>query len=135
MKSKHRMLLIVDGFVNLILGVLLLLFPFGLAAYLGVPQVESAFYPMILGGVILGIGIALLIEAFGFPYQIRGLGLGGAIAINFCGAGVLVGWLLASPLDIPARGYIFLWSLAIIVWAIGGVELLTGSWKYGKFDS
>ncbi len=135
MKASHRVLLIIDGVVNLVLGCLLLMFPFGLASYLGVPQAQSSFYPMLLGGVILGIGIALLLEVYGNRYPIRGLGLAGAIAINFCGAGVLIGWLLASPLNIPTRGYVVLWSIAVIVLGIGAVELLTGSWKQGKFDS
>jgi hypothetical protein len=135
MKTKHRALLIIDGIVNLFLGFLLLAYPFGLASYLGVPQAESSFYPMLLGGVILGIGIALLLEAYGKRYQLRGLGLAGAIAINFCGAGVLIGWLVAGPLDIPTRGYVVLGSIAVLVFVIGAVELLTGSWKYDRFNS
>jgi hypothetical protein len=42
------------------------------------------FYPNALGGVLSGIGIALLIEAFREPNGLVGLGLGGAIAINLC---------------------------------------------------
>ena len=60
MSPKHKAFLLIDGIVNLVLGVLLLLFPFGIAEILGVPQPEINFYPTILGGVIFGIGIALL---------------------------------------------------------------------------
>jgi uncharacterized membrane protein HdeD (DUF308 family) len=134
MRTKHKRLLIIDGFVNLVLGVLLLLYPTGIASYLGVPQTESSFYPTILGGVIFGIGIALMLEAFGAQASIRGLGLAGAIAINFCGAGVLTVWLTTTPLNIPTRGYIVLWGIAGVVLVIGAVELLTGSWKYSIFD-
>ena len=129
MKKKQKILLIIDGIVNLVLGILLLLFPFGIAELLGVPESHINFYPTILGAVIFGIGIALLIEAYGAQRGMRGLGLGGAIAINMCGATALVGWLVVSPLGIPMRGYIILWTIAIIVLLIGLVELLTKSWK------
>lgn len=79
MKPKHKTFLLIDGIVNLILGILLLLFPFGAAEILGVTQPETNFYPTILGGVIFGIGIALLLEAYGQPRGIRGLGLAGAM--------------------------------------------------------
>ena len=123
MKSRSKILLLIDGIVNLLLGMLLLLFPFGMAQILGVPQSNSNFYPTILGAVLLGIGISLLLEAFGKPQGIHGLGLAGAISINFCGAGVLTLWLIFVPFDLPLRGYITLWSIAIVVLALGGIEL------------
>ncbi|NNL76349.1 MAG: hypothetical protein HKO68_08445, partial [Desulfobacterales bacterium] len=91
---------------------------------------NTNFYPVILGAVLFGIGIALLIERYGAHKDIRGLGLGGAIAINLCGAGVLLTWLLVSPLDIPLRGYIILWSIAIIVLIVGLAELIAKTWRY-----
>jgi hypothetical protein len=129
-QKKHQILLTVDGIVNLIIGAFLLLFPFGMAQVLGVPISSVNFYPTILGGVIFGIGIALLIERYGFKKKIRGLGLGGAIAINFCGAMILLLWLLIYPLDIPVRGYMILWLIAIIVFLVGFIELIVKSWKY-----
>ena len=130
MKPKHKTFLLIDGTVNLILGILLLLFPFGIAEILGVPQPEINFYPTILGGVIFGIGIALLLEAFGQPRGIRGLGLAGAIAINFCGAGTLALWLFFKPLHLPLHGLIILWIVAIIVLGIGILEVLAKTWRY-----
>ena len=129
MKKKQKTLLIIDGIVNLILGFLLLLFPFGIAELLGVPVPDRNFYPTILGAVIFGIGIALLIQVYGASRGVRGLGLGGAIAINMCGATALLVWLLVTPLGIPTRGYIILWGIALIVFLIGFVELFTRSWK------
>ncbi|MGD8845825.1 MAG: hypothetical protein PVI54_09960 [Desulfobacteraceae bacterium] len=129
MRETTRKLLLIDGIVNLLLGLLLLLFPIGMAPILGVPISESNFYPTILGAVLFGIGIALLIDAYGQPHGIHGLGIAGAIAINFCGAGVLIVWLLFTPLNLPLRGYIVLWMIAIIVTAIGSIELAIMSWK------
>ena len=130
MDNKQKNLLLIDGIANLVIGVLLLLFPLGVAEFLGVPQPESHFYPTILGGVILGIGIALLIERYGFEAGLRGLGLGGAIAINICGSLVLLGWLIIAPPSIPLRGLILLWIIGLLVLGIGLVELATKSWRY-----
>ncbi|MGD8262931.1 MAG: hypothetical protein PVF14_18400 [Desulfobacterales bacterium] len=132
MKVKCNALLLIDGIVNLILGIVLLLFPFGIAQLLGVPLPSFNFYPTILGAVILGIGIALLIEVFGASRDIRGLGLAGAIAINFCGAGILILWLIFAPLNLPLRGYYVLWTIAIGVLAIGFIELISNAWKHQK---
>ena len=48
-----------DAAINLLLGILLLAFRSELADFLGVPPTEQTFYPTILGGVLLGIGVAL----------------------------------------------------------------------------
>ena len=124
------MLLLIDGIVNLLLGMLLLLFPFGMAQVFGVPQANSNFYPTILGAVIFGIGISLLLEVYGKAQGIHGLGLPGAIIINFCGAGVLTMWLIIVPFNLPLRGYIILWTIAIVVLALGLIELLGKSSVY-----
>jgi len=130
MRSKHKTLLVIDAIINLVLGLLLLLFPAGVVELLGLPYTNTNFYPGILGGVLFGIGIALLIERYGAIKNIRGLGLGGAIAINLFGASVLLLWLLVAPFDIPLRGNIILWSIAIIVLIVGFVEIIAKSWRY-----
>ena len=127
MRPVDKRLLVIDAIVNLALGVLLLLFPAGIVNLLGLPVTNTDFYAGILGAVLFGIGIALLIERYGEPRNLRGLGLEGAIAINFCGAGVLLLWLLLVPFDIPLRGKLILWSIAVGVIAIGVVELFTRS--------
>lgn len=129
MKRRNKAFLLIDGIVNLVLGILLLLFPLGIAEILGVPQAASNFYPTILGGVIFGIGIALLLEAYGEKRGVRGLGLGGAIAINFCGAGMLTWWLIYKPLNIPLHGLIILWVVAIVVLGLGMLEVLAKTWR------
>jgi len=125
MQTVDKRLLEIDAAVNLALGILLLLFPAGIVNLLGLPPTDTHFYTGILGAVLFGIGIALLIERYGEAKRIRGLGLEGAIAINFCGAGVLFLWLLLVPFDIPLRGKLILWSIAIGVIAIGVIELFT----------
>jgi len=79
MKSKYKILLIIDCIVNLLLGVFLLLFPIGIIDFFGLPKTNTNFYPSILGAVIFGIGLALFSELAGYAKRFRGLGLGGAI--------------------------------------------------------
>ena len=129
MKRKQTILLSIDGMINVLLGILLILFPFGIAELIGFPIPSTNFYPTILGGVIFGIGIALYIERYGHKRGIRGLGLGGAIAINICGALVLLIWLLINPFILPPRGYIILWAIALVVLLVGIIELVTKSWQ------
>ena len=52
-----------------------------------------------------------------------GLGLGGAVAINLSGGFVLLLWLIFGDLDIPLKGYFFLWSLALILVGISLIEI------------
>ena len=130
MEANPKGLLLVDAAVNLILGVVLLLYPVGIVKLLGLPPTNTYFYASILGAVLFGIGIALLIERFGESKNVRGLGLAGAIAINFSGAGALVVWLVVSPFNIPTRGRVILWSVAIAVLLIGLAEIVTRSWQY-----
>ena len=118
-------LLIIDGVINLLLGGVLVLFPGPLVIALGIPTTDQAFYPSILGAVLLGIGIALVIEYARRPGGPAGLGLGGAVAINLCGSLVLAGWLVFGRLHLPIRGYALLWGLALLIVGLSVVELLT----------
>ena len=121
-KPIRNRVLLVDGVINLGLGVALLFFD-ALASRLGVPASDTSFYPMILGGGLFGIGIALVWECLRGEEQVAGLGLGGAIAINLCGGLVLSAWLVFGDLALPMRGQVFLWCLAAVLVLISLVEL------------
>ena len=120
----ERSVLAVDAAINLALGLLLIVFPHDVIDALGVPEVEQSFYPAILGGVLTGIGLALLIELFRGPTGLVGLGLGGAIAINLTGAAVLAAWLASGNLDISLRGEVTLWILVASLVIVSGTELI-----------
>ena len=47
MKLKYKVLLITDCVVNLLLGLIMLLFPIGIIDFLGLPQTNTNFYPSI----------------------------------------------------------------------------------------
>ena len=132
MKTKYKVLLTIDGIVNVVLGVLLLLFPVGVIDLLGLPPTSTHFYPSILGAVLFGIGAALFLEAAGFARGIRGLGLGGAIVINIIGSFVLICWLIFGSLTIPLKGRIILWTTGVVVFVIGIAEVVTKSWVYDE---
>ena len=125
---ERSRLLGIDAVINFFLGVLLLLiipFPEQIPRILGVPQVSHAFYPSIFGAVLIGIGIALLMERSRTnSQQFVGLGLGGAITINLCGGIMLLGWLIFSGLALPLRGIFFLWSIALGLIIISCIELI-----------
>jgi hypothetical protein len=125
---RKNLLLIIDGIVNLILGGLLLFFPAQLMKAFELPEVATFFYVNILGGVLFGIGIALLLEQFSDRLKMRGLGIAGAILINICGAGALVYWLLFGNLDLALNGSIFLWLIAIIVLGVACAEVISKAW-------
>jgi hypothetical protein len=120
---SERFALTVDGAIDLALGMLLLLFPRGVLTILGMPLAASAFYPSILGAVLVGIGLALLLQRFGGDSGVAGLSMEGAVAINLCGAAALVAWLIGGTLDIPRRGYALLWLIALTVLGVAVVEI------------
>ena len=118
-------LLIVDALINLLLGVLLVIFPQGLVSWLGIPATSSHFYPSMLGAIFIGITIALVIGAVGAQSRrASGLGLAGAISINLCGGGALALWLVFGNLDLPARGAAALWVLVAILVGLSVAELV-----------
>ena len=121
---KSSKLLLVDALINLMLGVLLATFPKSVVAFLGVPDCRTKFYPSIFGAVLIGIGVALVIEYVRKPTRPAGLGLYGAVVINLIGAVFLVGWLLCGGLEIPLRGQVFLWAVAGVLVVISLVELV-----------
>jgi hypothetical protein len=125
-------MLIIDAAINLVLGFLLLVFPLDLFQFIGLPIETPSFYASILGGMLVGIGIALLIERFRGPADMVGLGLGGAITINVYVALILTGWLVSGKLNIPLRGRLVLWGLVVILAAISWFELRV-HWKKKHF--
>jgi len=120
----RSVLLFIDAVINVALGALLLAFPAPLVALLGVPPVESTFYPSVLGAVLIGIGVALLVEQAHRGPETRGLGLIGAVSINLSGGTVLVAWLVAGSLALPTRGTLFLWTLAAVLVGLSLIELV-----------
>ncbi len=121
----RRELLLLDGVGNVLLGLLLLTAPLRVTAWLGLSARGSAFYASLFGAVLVGIGIALLLERRAEGGVTRGLGLTGALVINLCFGLALAGWLVFGTLDLLLRGSVVLWSLAAILVGLSGIELLS----------
>jgi hypothetical protein len=117
-------LLMIDAGVDLLLGIGLLLFPEGLVEMVGLPDPGLGFWSSILGAVLLGIGIALLIEVLRDPSRPAGLGHSGAVAINLCGALVLAGWLLGGELELTMQGNLILWGLVLVLGGVSAGEII-----------
>jgi hypothetical protein len=129
MDEGQRRLLLVDAIVNLAIGAVLLMSPLSIIELLGLPVVSNHFYAMILGAVLFGIGIALLLELKRTGGRLTGLGIAGAIAINFCAGLALVAWLIFGGLEIPLRGQVILWVVAAVVLIVAWLELASKSWR------
>lgn len=115
-------LLVVDAVLNLVLGGLLLWYPNSLAQAMGLPMPSPRIFSTILGGVLVGIGLALILEDRRTENAPVGLGLGGAIAINLCGALALAAVLFSAQLSLTPFGGIFLWGLVVILVCVSGLE-------------
>jgi hypothetical protein len=134
---QFKSILIIDAIVNFALGIVLMIFPNGLMSFLGLPITYEPFYTSVLGAVLFGIALALVIECVGGHRMMKGLGMGGAIAINVCGACVIMLWLVSGRLIISLRGYLVLWILVFVLLLISGIEVLlvspsTGSGQHDK---
>jgi hypothetical protein len=127
MKKENKILLLIDSSVNTVIGLFLLSFPLKSGDILGLPKSDDNFYPVILGAVLLGIGIALFVEVKYYDNGRRGLGLDGAIIINILASIVLIIILLSGALNISLLGLIILWFVGISVFLIGVVEYFRDS--------
>ena len=122
MKKEDNILLLIDSVVNIAIGVILLCYPLGIGDYLQLPKADNDFYPIILGAVLFGIGIALFIERQYNGKGIRGLGIEGAITINIIASAALIIFLIFSDLNVTLIGSFILWFIGILVFTIGVVE-------------
>ena len=120
---KEPVLLFLNAILYLALSFLLLLFPFGLVGALGVAFPGVTFYASMLGAVLLGIGLALLVERSRSTLGLPGLGINGAILINICSAITLASWLLFRSLNLLQIGYVMLWGLVAMLVTITLAEI------------
>ena len=121
--NHGKTLILIDTIINLLLGIILLLYSEPVIQFFGLPMTDQYFYPNILGAILFGIGIALVIE-YKRKGAFIGLGLGGAISINMMGGIVLLLWLVFGNLQVPFKGKIILWILDILLVGISSMELL-----------
>lgn len=105
-------LLWLETLLKLAGGGLLLIAPLTTIKVLGLPQAANAFWPRVLGAVLLGISAATFIE--GAWEGSRGLGLAGLIVINLIGAAVIAVVALFGGAG-TRRGSLALWSIVVLL--------------------
>ena len=102
---------------GLILGIL----PVTSPRLFGLPPSVGSFWPRLLAGVLVGIGIATALQGTITPG--RGLGLAGLMAINLIAAAVVTGQLVMGRTVTTRRGKATLWALVITLTGLSMVEL------------
>jgi len=111
-------LLWIEFVVKLASGALLVLAPRMLARIAGLPPAEQPFWPRLLGGVLIGIAVAALVEVR-FKSSI-GLGLAGAVSVNVATAATLGSMLILGQGGPSRRGRFALWlaSAGLVILAL-----------------
>lgn len=106
-----------------LLIVLLLFIPSLTIRALGLPPAPAAFWPRLVGGLLLAISVAAIASDQGWMKPGTGIGIGAFVAINLTLAFVLAS-LLAVGGQVPTRrGRAVLWLLAIVMAALGFTEI------------
>ncbi len=121
---RRSWLLALDGVANLLFGIVLLAAPRPLFGALGLPWTGRGLYATILGGVLVGIGLALILESRGRVGRL-GLGLGGAVAINMIAGMAIAAWLLFSGAgEVSSAGRAVLWLLVLFLVGLSIAEIV-----------
>jgi hypothetical protein len=101
--------------------VALLLAPQLAAAALGLPRPGSAFWPRLLGSVLVGVALASALQ--GILATGRGLALGGSIALNLATSVFLLATVTLGPRPNTRRGRLSLWLLLALLVLLSLVEI------------
>lgn len=114
-------LLLIETFLKLAAGLVLVATPLTAAGVLGLDRPATGFWPRLLGAVLIGLAAATFIEER-LPGS-HGLSLGGSVAVNFIAAFVLVGTLVMKTGAPTRRGRLVLALMAAVLGVLGLVEL------------
>jgi len=127
---RESTLLELDGFGNILLGLPLVFYPKGVTRLLVISSGEATFYPIILGAVFIGIGIALLVQRY-HP-SLKGLGLTGAMIINLTFGLALMSWLISKGAEMTSFGNLLLWLLVAVLVGLSLIEWFSLSAKANR---
>jgi NO-binding membrane sensor protein with MHYT domain len=116
-------LLWIEACLKLGTGLALVTTPRMLARLLGLPSADQPFWPRLLGALLVGLGIASLLEV----RMQGGLGLAGSVAVNLAGAAMIVTLLILGRAGKTMRGRFLLWLTAAALVILGLVEIAYAS--------
>ncbi len=108
-----QQLLWIETLLKLGAGLVLALVPAPAARMLGLARAETAFWPRLLGSVLLGLAAATFLE--GRVPGARGLGLAGCLLVNLSVAGMLAALLVLGRATPTRRGRAVLWALVALL--------------------
>jgi hypothetical protein len=121
MGSGVDQLLWFETLLKLSSGLLLALVPLTVIKILGLPPAESAFWPRLLGSVLVGLSGATFLE--GAMASTRGLGLAGAIVINLAAAAMIALSSLLGGGATTRRGKLVQWGIVTLLFALSLAEI------------
>lgn len=113
-------LLWIETLLKLSGALVLLIAPVWTARLLGLPAPGSAFWPRLVGGLLLGLGAASYMQG---SLPGRGLAPAGAIAINLAMAGTIAAMLVLRPGQCKRRGAVVLWLVVAMLVLLSLFEL------------
>jgi hypothetical protein len=102
-------------------GLALVVAPVTVIRLLGLSNPGHAFWPRLLGAVLIGCGAAAYIEG-AWP-QSRGLGLAGIVIINLLSSGALAAMLMLGAAAPSRRGTFVVWSAVVLLFVLSLVEI------------
>jgi hypothetical protein len=111
----------IELLVKLSGGVLLIALPRTFARLIGLPTPTELFWARLLGGVLIGLALASLLESHFL--QRRGIGLAGHIVINLTVAFTLAGLLILGQAGRTRRGKVLLSIFIAFLVVLSLVEL------------
>ena len=112
-------LLWIEACLKLGTGFALVVVPRTLARLLGLPSADQGFWPRLLGALLIGLGIASLLEV----RMQGGLGLAGSVAVNLAGSAMIAALLILGRAGKTMRGRFLLWLAAAALVILGLVEI------------
>jgi hypothetical protein len=108
-------------------GVLLGLFPATTSKLFGLPASGDTFWQRLLAGLLIGLGLATVLQGStvlqGAFTPGRGLGLAGSMAVNLSAAAMIAAHLSIGRHAIKRRGTLLLWGVVIVLTGLSLAEL------------
>lgn len=115
-----QQLLWFETVLKLVAGLLLVAFPLATVRVLGLPPAGSAFWPRLLGAILVGIAAATFIE--GAWDGSRGLGMAGLVLVNLISVTVIALAAMFGSVT-TRRGTFVVWGTVVLLFVLALVEI------------
>jgi hypothetical protein len=117
-----QQLLWIETLLKLTAGLLLVLAPLSTIKLLGLPRSETAFWPRLLGALLIGLACSLYLE--GRAPGSHGLGLAGCVIVNFSAVSIMGGQLALEAGPPSARGRAVMWGVVVLLVMLSVLEIV-----------